>query len=76
MDSQLHSDYSEEVLSRPECEQPMSMIMALDDFKFMYKLDDNNKKINTMTVQGMQAIAFTNELFHASGENKMGKHVF
>jgi hypothetical protein len=76
MDSQLHSDYSEEVLSRPKCKQPMSMIMALDSFEFIYKLDDDNKKINTMTVHGMQAIAFTNELFHAGGENKTGKHVY
>jgi hypothetical protein len=76
MDSQLHSDYSEEVLSQPKCKQPMSMIMALDDFKFMYKLDDDDEKINAMTVHGMQAIAFTNELFYAGGENKMGKHVY
>jgi hypothetical protein len=76
MDSQLHSDYSEEVLSRPECERPMSMIMALDDFEFMYKLDEDNEKINTLTVHGMQAIAFTNELFHAGGENKTNKHVY
>jgi hypothetical protein len=76
MDSQLHSDYSEEVLSRPKCKQPMSMIMVLDDFEFMYKLDDDDEKINTMTVHGMQAIAFTNELFHAGGENKMGNHVY
>jgi hypothetical protein len=32
MDWQLHSDYSEEVLLRPKCERPISLIMALDDF--------------------------------------------
>ena len=76
MNSQLHADYSEEVLSRPECERPMSMIMALDDFEFMYKLDVDDEKINTLTVHGMQAIAFTNELFHAGGENKTNTHVY
>ena len=50
--------------------------MALDDFEFMYKLDDDNEKINTMTVHGMQAIAFTNELFHACGENKTDNCVY
>ncbi len=40
MDWQLHSDYSEEVLLRPEREQPMSLIMALDDFEFVYELDN------------------------------------
>jgi hypothetical protein len=34
------------------------------------------EKITTMTVHGMQAIAFTNELFHAGGENKTDKHIY
>jgi hypothetical protein len=54
----------------------MSMIMALDDFEFMYKLDDGDKKINTMTVHRMQAIAFTNESFHACGEKKTDNCVY
>jgi hypothetical protein len=80
MDWQLHSDYSEEVLLQLECEQPMSLIIVLDDFEFVYELDnkedEDDDEIKTMTVHGMQAIAFTNELFHASEENKMDKMVY
>ncbi len=80
MDWQLHSDYSEEVLLRPECKQPMSLIIALDNFEFVYELDneedEDEAEIKTMTVHGMQAIAVTNELFHAGGENKMDKTLY
>jgi hypothetical protein len=57
----------------------MSLIMVLDDFEFVYELDnkedEDNDEIKTITVHGMQAIAFTNDLFHAGGENKMDKRV-
>jgi hypothetical protein len=57
MDWQLHSDYSEEVLLQPECERPMSLIMALDDFEFVYELDnkenEDDNEIITLTVHGM-----------------------
>jgi hypothetical protein len=55
----------------------MSLIMVLDDFEFLYELDnkedEDDDEIKTMTVHGMQPIAFTNELFHAGGENKTEK---
>ncbi len=54
--------------------------MALDDYEFVYELDNKEDKddneIKIMTVHGMQAITFTNELFHAGGENKMDKTVY
>jgi hypothetical protein len=40
------------------------------------KEDEEDDEIKTMTVHGMQAIAFTNELFYAGGENKTNKTVY
>ena len=80
--NQLHSDYSETALRREPGERPMSMIMALDEsFNFLYEdkdLNDDDDNIDeddicTLRVNGGHAIAFTNELFHAGGENNTAK---
>jgi hypothetical protein len=49
--NQLHTDYGEEVMKRSENERPMSMIMTLDKFDFLYqnpldKDDDDNDNDN------------------------------
>ena len=83
--NQLHSDYSEIALQREPGERPMSMIMALDEsFEFLYEdkdedddednIDDDD--ISALRVNGGHAIAFTNELFHAGGENNTAKTIY
>jgi hypothetical protein len=81
--NQLHSDYSETALRREPGERPMLMIMALDEsFDFLYEDkdvdndDDDNideDDICSLRVNGGHAIAFTNELFHAGGEDNTAK---
>ncbi len=73
----LHSDYTEKVLKQPIDEQPWSMIVALDDFEFFCKLESTEtEEYQTTTVKRKQAIAFTNELFHAGEPNKTDKYVY
>jgi hypothetical protein len=75
--NKLHSDYTEKVLKQPVEERPWSMIMALDDFEFFCKLESTEtEEYQTTTVKRKQAIAFTNELFHAGGPNKTDKYVY
>jgi hypothetical protein len=73
----LHSDYREKVLKQPVEEQPLSMIVALDDFEFFCKLESTEtEEYQTTTVKRKQGIAFTNGLFHAGGPNKTDKYVY
>jgi hypothetical protein len=47
------------------------MIVALNDFEFFCKLESTEtEEYQTTSVKRKQAIAFTNELFHAGGPNK------
>ncbi len=63
----------------------MSIIMALDEpFKFLYEdkdYDDYDDDVNEddiceLTVNKGHAIAFTDELFHAGGDNSTGKTIY
>ncbi len=63
----------------------MSMIMALDEpIKFLYEDKDNDDDdedvdeddICELTVNKGHAIAFTDELFHAGGDNSTGKTIY
>jgi hypothetical protein len=82
---QLHSDYMETVMKQDPAKRPMSMIMALDEpFNFLYEDKDNDDDddnvdeddICTLTVRKGPAIAFTNELFHAGGDNSTGETIY
>ncbi len=63
----------------------MSIIMALDEpFKFLYEDKENDNDddyvdendICELTVNKGHAIAFTNELFHAVGDNSTEKTIY
>lgn len=74
----LHRDYSEEVLSRPSRERPLSIIMALDRFSFFVKPplpSDSAPFVETMVERG-QAVVFTNEQLHSGGPNKEKRMVY
>jgi hypothetical protein len=82
---QLHSDYSEEVMKQDPPNCPMLMIMALDeDFEFLFEDKDNDDEddnvdednICGLTMRKGHAIAFTNELFHAGGDNNTDKTMY
>ena len=51
MQNQLHSDYSETALQREPGERPMSMIMALDDFNFLYERTKMTMMMMTMLMR-------------------------
>jgi hypothetical protein len=81
-DSQLHADYPETVKMRDPGERPVSIIMALDEpFNFLYEdkeNDDDNEDVDEddiceLVVNKGHAIAFTDELFHAGGENSTNR---
>jgi hypothetical protein len=78
---QLHADYPETVRKRDPGERPMSIIMALDEpFKFLYEdkdndYDDDNVDEND-TVNKGHVIAFTDELFHAGGDNITNRTIY
>ena len=74
----LHSDYFDCVNKRPPLERPMSLLVALDEFEFMYlwNRQDSREKIDTITVRPGIGLAFTNYCLHAGGKNKSGKVCF
>ena len=83
--NQLHADYPETVKMRDPGERPVSIIMALDEpFKFLYMDKDNNDAddnvdeddICELMVNKGHAIAFTDELFHAGGDNSTKKEIY
>ena len=83
--NQLHADYPETVKMRDPGERPMSIIMALDEpFKFLYEDKDNDDDdddvdeddICELMVNKGHAIAFTDELFHAGGDNGTNRAIY
>jgi hypothetical protein len=67
----LHSDYPDAMLKRPFDEQPLSIIFALDSFKFKYLPDGcfSEDSLVTATVERGQAVVFTNKCLHSGGKN-------
>ena len=67
----LHSDYPDAMLKRPFHEQPLSIIFALDSFKFKYLPDGcfSEDSLVTSIVKRGQAAVFTNKCLHSGGEN-------
>jgi hypothetical protein len=70
-DDKLHSDYPDEMLKKPIHEKPMSILFALDSFKFMYLPDgcSSEDSLKTSIVQCGEAAVFTNKCLHSGGEN-------
>jgi hypothetical protein len=69
--NELHSDYTVDVTTRPTRQQPISMIVALDGFNFIYlptKMSSRKELIYTAVSPG-QMIFFTNDCLHSGGKN-------
>lgn len=66
-----HVDFLDEVQQRPENQRPVSVIVALNPFEFIYLPDPRvvRSDLKTTTVGAGNMIAFTSECFHAGGEN-------
>jgi hypothetical protein len=67
----LHSDYNIACKEVPPGERPISIIVGLDEFMFMFlqKLSDERKDIANMIVLPGQMIKFTAGCLHAGGTN-------
>jgi hypothetical protein len=83
--NQLHADYPETVKMRDSGECPMSIIMALDEpFKFYMRtkttMTPMTMLLRMISVRLMvnkgHVIAFTDELFHAGGDNSTKREIY
>ena len=74
----LHADFLDKVHERPPHQRPVSVIVALDPFEFMYLPNRNGPRssLATTTVEAGHMIAFTSDCLHAGGENKHNKTVY
>ena len=71
----LHSDYDKVHLDIPSNQRPISIILALDEFKFIYLPHQTlaRKDLITLQVPPGHGIIFTNNCLHSGGENDSGK---
>jgi len=72
---ELHSDYSREVEYEIPDDRPVSMIIALDEFEFVYLQDRNHhrEQLRIQKIYPLQMIVFTNYCLHAGGANPSNK---
>jgi hypothetical protein len=71
----LHSDYGDDVNTRPPTHRPISLIVAIDEFEMVYLRDRNNRRrdITSQMIYPGQAMMFTNYCLHAGGASTLGK---
>jgi hypothetical protein len=74
----LHCDYDDRVNLRPPHDRPVSLMVALDPFEFLYlkSRNDRRRDLITQVVHPGQAIAFTNYCLHAGGANHTPNEVY
>jgi hypothetical protein len=74
----LHSDFCQNVNKRSPMMRPLSLMVAVDEFNFMYLPDRcaSESDIITQNIIPRQAIAFTNHCLHAGGANDTGKYCY
>jgi hypothetical protein len=75
LSQRLHSDYPSNANELDLHLRPLSFIIALDEFDFMYLPYRNAKRcdIITETVRPGEMIVFTNNCLHAGGSNRHSK---
>jgi len=76
--NKLHSDYTMDCKDLPTARRPMSIIVALDAFRFMYlptKHATRREMVKTTIFPG-QMVMFTDDCLHSGGSNKTNKTVY
>jgi hypothetical protein len=77
--NRLHSDYADEssLEYAPEL-RPVSILVGLDGFEFMYlpTRDLHRSQIKTIKVESREMVYFTHECLHAGGENSTDDTVY
>jgi hypothetical protein len=73
--NRLHSDFCKNVNKQSPQMRPLSLMVAVDEFAFMYLPDRCacETEIITQTIIPRQAVMFTNHCLHAGGANNTGK---
>lgn len=71
----LHLDYDDLVNTCPPEQRPMSIMVAMDEFEFLYLKNrmDCRKDVIKQRIYPNQMVAFTNYCLHAGGCNDSGK---
>ena len=74
----LHSDYKSFFNDLLPDQRPVSLIMALDEFEFIYlpALTRNRKELVNITVPAGHSILFTNACLHSCGANNNNSFFF
>jgi hypothetical protein len=74
----LHSDYSSNYPKFAPAQRPVSVILALDPFDFMYlpHISQRRKDLVHLTVPAGHAFIFTEACLHSGGVNDSTKHLF
>ena len=74
----LHSDYSSNYPKFAPAQRPVSVILALDPFDFMYlpHISQRRKDLVHLTVPAGHAVIFTEACLHSGGANDSTKHLF
>ena len=76
--NKLHSDYLVDFTNRPAQQRPISVIVSLDAFNFIYlptKMSSRKELIYTVVSPG-QMVFFTNDCLHSGGANNTHNTVF
>ena len=76
--NKLHSDYTMDCKDLPPARRPMSIIVALDAFRFIYlptKHSTRREMVKTTIFPG-QMVMFTDDCLHSGGSNKTNKTVY
>jgi hypothetical protein len=71
---QLHLDYSTLCQLRPANQQPMSAIIAIEQFELDIVSCKTTEKLDTISVLPGSMIVFTNKCIHRGGANQTNEH--
>jgi len=71
---QLHLDYSTLSQMRPANQQPMSAIIAIEEFQLDIVSCHTTEKLDTVTILPGNMIVFTNKCIHQGGANETNQH--
>ncbi len=76
--NKLHLDYSSNYPKLAPAQRPVSVILALDSFNFLYlpHIFQTSKDLVQLTVPAGHAIIFTDACLHSGGPNDSPNHQY